>query len=279
MRQRAHSGPAGLAGIAALVERPDLRLLRPLLDIPPDRLRATLRARAMSWIEDPSNHNPAATRARLRAELTQSPEPALTGQARQSGAARTRRDAAIAQELAHRARISPLGYALLSPGPITPEALSALWQAVSGRAYPPPSTPIARLAANPAPATLAGLRLLPAGAQGRGWLLVRETAPKPVPAHHNATWDRFRLQAPAGLPPGLTIAALASAPAALRARTTLPDAVLRTLPALWSGPNLVAVPALSWGNIDARFLFTPAQPAAGAPWHQGLAEFSTERDA
>ena len=49
------SGPAGMAGMAALVETRRLRLLRPLLAVPPARLRATLAAAGVTWIEDPSN--------------------------------------------------------------------------------------------------------------------------------------------------------------------------------------------------------------------------------
>jgi tRNA(Ile)-lysidine synthase len=279
MRQRAGSGQAGQAAIAALRELPQIRLLRPLLDIPPERLRATLAAHRMPWIEDPSNQDQSTTRARLRAELGGQAPPDLMAQIHQSARARTARETAIAQELAQRVRISPLGFAVLSPGQITPESLSALWQALSGRAYPPPSAPIARLAAALAPATLSGLRMLPAGRQGRGgWLLVRETPPPSIPAGHGATWDRFRLDAPM-LPSGLTIAALGPPPAALRATTTLPHAVLRVLPALWREAELVAVPALAWGPLDARFRFTPAVPAAGAPWHQPLADLSPARDA
>ena len=55
MRMLARTGPAGLAGMAALVEVAAVRLLRPLLAMPPVRLRATLRARGIGWVEDPSN--------------------------------------------------------------------------------------------------------------------------------------------------------------------------------------------------------------------------------
>jgi tRNA(Ile)-lysidine synthase len=60
------SGAAGLAGMAALVEQPDCRLLRPFLSVPPARLRATLDALDQPWIEDPSNRNPVFARVRLR---------------------------------------------------------------------------------------------------------------------------------------------------------------------------------------------------------------------
>lgn len=62
------SGVYGLAAMAA--DQPDgpfgLRLLRPLLDVPGTRLRATLAAQGADWLEDPSNRNAAFKRVRLR---------------------------------------------------------------------------------------------------------------------------------------------------------------------------------------------------------------------
>ncbi len=52
--------------MAALVEWPEVRLLRPLLSVPRARLSATLVARGVAWIDDPSNTDPRFERARLR---------------------------------------------------------------------------------------------------------------------------------------------------------------------------------------------------------------------
>ncbi|MFO1082610.1 MAG: tRNA lysidine(34) synthetase TilS [Reyranellaceae bacterium] len=67
MRAGRGSGDDGLAGMAALVELPEVRLLRPLLTVARSRLTSTLRQRAVSWIDDPSNVDPRFERARLRA--------------------------------------------------------------------------------------------------------------------------------------------------------------------------------------------------------------------
>ncbi len=270
LRSRAGSGSAGRAAMPALRETHDLRLLRPLLGVPPAALRVYLRDRGIHWIEDPSNHDMRATRARLRAELRPAPahQHVLRAATIAAAAARAAQDAAIARELAQRAEISPLGYALLSPGSLSAPALAALWQAIGGNAYPPPSAAIARIAAAPAPVTLANLRLLPAGRLGPGWLLLREAPPASIPAAHAAHWDRFVLHAP-DLPHGLTIGALGAASARLRHVSPLPAAILRSLPALWRGATLVAVPGLGWPlnpPVAAAFRFKPAQPAAGAPW-------------
>ncbi|TAJ89100.1 MAG: tRNA lysidine(34) synthetase TilS [Reyranella sp.] len=66
MRAARASGPDGLAGMAALVEWPEVRLLRPLLCVPRARLSATLMARGVAWVDDPSNFDPRFERARLR---------------------------------------------------------------------------------------------------------------------------------------------------------------------------------------------------------------------
>lgn len=67
MRAARGSGLDGLAGMAALVERPEVRLLRPLLAVPRARLTGTLMARGVPWIDDPSNMDLRFERARLRA--------------------------------------------------------------------------------------------------------------------------------------------------------------------------------------------------------------------
>ena len=66
MRAARQSGPDGLAGMAAVVEQPEVRVLRPLLGVPRSRLTATLVGREVSWVDDPSNVDPRFERARLR---------------------------------------------------------------------------------------------------------------------------------------------------------------------------------------------------------------------
>ena len=60
------SGPAGLAGMQAEVERYGIVLARPLLDVAKSRLIATCKARGWTYVADPSNENPRFTRVRLR---------------------------------------------------------------------------------------------------------------------------------------------------------------------------------------------------------------------
>lgn len=278
MRQGAASGPAGLAGMGSIQAASQARLLRPLLGVPPGRLRATLRRVGVQWVEDPSNRDPRALRSRLRARLADEggagPEiQSLYAEAIRRGRDRAREEAGIAAVLAERASLYPEGFAWLSPGPVPASGLAALVQAVSGASYPPSPSRVARLARNPGPATLAGTRLLPAGRLGDGLLIVREAAAAaaPVPAVPGTVWDRrFRLPQDAAWPTGATIGALGQDASRFRRMSRLPSAVLETLPSVRLKERLLAVPHLGWtASADAqpgRVLYAPCRPAAGAPF-------------
>ena len=288
MRRQSQSGPTGLAAMPSISEQYGLRLLRPLLPVPPVRLRATLCMVGLGWVNDPSNRDQRALRSRLRSTLND-PDgigletSALCQAARAAGSARAAQEAAIAAVLAARAVIRPEGFALLSSGPIDPAALAALIQTIAGAPYPPPTQAVAALAAMPRPATLAGVRLLsagrlgegqlPIGDPGAGLLLVREAAAMapPVAAQPGATWDgRFRLARHATPLPETTIGALGADAARLRRHSPLPAAVLHAVPALRRGNCLVAVPHLLYPDADTcaavTLTFSPRRPAAGAPF-------------
>ncbi len=75
MRLARGSGIAGLAAMARQSQRDDLILCRPLLGVPKSRLIATLESAGIGFASDPTNHDPAFLRPRLRALL-----PALGGE-------------------------------------------------------------------------------------------------------------------------------------------------------------------------------------------------------
>ncbi len=279
----------GLAAMPEVTETRFLRLLRPVLNEPPAALRAVLTARGLGWIEDPSNRDPAAQRARIRLaradpEGTAEGTAAVAQAVQAAGEHRARRDNAIAAVLAARASIRPEGYALLSPGPIDPEALAALLRTVGGAAYAPSIERVAVLARDLVPATLGGVRILDAGRLAPGhlgsghldkkWLLVREAramAP-PVPARPNAVWDgRFRLVGapPGGLDAESMLGGLGVASARFNDRRGPPAAVLHGLPALWRAGIPIAAPHIGLGDPGWRIVFDPRHPAAGAPFAVG----------
>ncbi len=276
LRAQSGSGPAGLAGMARVVEHHSVRFLRPLLDVPPARLRATLVQAGLTWAEDPSNTNQAATRARLRTlradrDGAGSGTRALVEAAGARARARAEDECETAVWLAHNVEVRPEGFAILPATPIPVAAFRALIACISGAAYPAPSEALRSLAAAPRPATLAGARLMPAGRLGPGLLLVREACAvaAPVPAHPGANWDRrFRLPLSAEPPEPSIVGALGDMTPRFRRLSRLPAAVLRTLPALWSGERPVVVPHLLWPDPGAAsrcpVLFCPSHPAAGA---------------
>jgi tRNA(Ile)-lysidine synthase len=76
IRMMRGSGVTGLGAMARLAAPPvngdgQIKLLRPLLDIPKSRLIATLKVEKIPFADDPSNRDPRFTRARLRGLMPQ----------------------------------------------------------------------------------------------------------------------------------------------------------------------------------------------------------------
>lgn len=145
MRALRESGPDGLAGMAALVEHRDARLLRPLLAVPRARLTATLRARGIGWIDDPSNEDRRFERVRVRQDGVAPPV--------LDGASRAARDREVAQAALQTLEVGPDSVVLdqlvvsdLSKE-ITGRLLGRVVQAVAGGAYPPKRQRLDRAAA------------------------------------------------------------------------------------------------------------------------------------
>jgi len=279
MRLLAGSGPDGLAAMPALAETAQMRLLRPLLTVAPVRLRATLAVLGETWVDDSSNADPAAQRARLRAlrrdrDGIGPATRAAVAAAAARGAARAQLERATAALLARRVRIAPAGFAVLAPGALPAVALAALLRTNSGAAFAPAPAQVARLAAAPRAATLGGVRLLPAGRRERhGWLLVREAAAvaPPQDAAAPGRWDgRFRTISVGALPEGASIGALGSEQPRLRGRPDWPEALLKCLPALRLRGKLAAAPHLGYADGCAgaswRVLFEPTAALAAAPF-------------
>ena len=286
MRALRGSGDAGLAGMATVTETDGLRLLRPLLTMPPGRLRATLRAAGLPWAEDPTNADPHYMRARLRAFRadaagTGPATRALTAATQAYGQRRGEVERAAAAFLARHAVIRPEGFLrIASDGPWPAEALSGATRMVTGAAYPPDPAVISRIAADPAGQIGSGLvfggaRLVPAGRLGAGFMLCREEAAMaaPVPASPGSLWDgRFRLPWDESGWPQTQIAALGDDATRFRRVSDLPAAVLRTLGCFRDAATgrLLSVPALPWAaegeTSGRRLIFSPAVAAAGAPF-------------
>ena len=268
MRDAAGSGPAGLAGMAAVAHASDVRLLRPLLATAPRRLRATLVQAGVDWVEDPTNRDPATLRARLR----QRPDPGAPERVRVlagSAAERSASERETASGLAGLVAIRPEGFALLPPAALRPDLLLAALWTVSGREFPPPRAGVMGWLERRQPATLHGVQLAWRARDG-AWLLCREPAAcaPPTPVIPGARWDGRYAVGPGAAPAaGWSLGALGQDAAGLRHRSDLPAAVLRGLPALRRGAALAAVPHLGFPSAEAcrrvPLLFRPTRPLAG----------------
>lgn len=139
MRAARASGEDGLAGMAALVEQRQARVMRPLLGIARDRLTATLLARSVPWVDDPSNDDPRFERVRVRRALPSRPQTVADAASR-----RAKSEAALAAaaakilefDLAGRVAFGQKAYGRLS-SELRLRLLSRLVQSLGGSDHPP----------------------------------------------------------------------------------------------------------------------------------------------
>lgn len=277
IRRARASGSDGLAAMAAISERPHVRLLRPLLDVPRGRLTATLAAAGQKWIDDPSNDNTEMARGYLRSHGDRSSLVDALATAQASASERIVAERATAGLAARALRFHPAGFAtidrtvLAAAAPDTVERLLARTvMAVVGRTYPPRSDRTRRLRdamANTGPVagrTLGGCRLI-----GRDSLIYvcREAArigPRVrLEAGTIAVWDnRFTVSVTKNLAEELWLGPLTgpgwSQIVALDPRLrdpSVPHAVRTVVPAIWRAGQVVAVPHLGFVS-DSNALVT-----------------------
>ena len=266
------SGIDGLAGMAAIHVEGALRVIRPLLDLPHERLLATCRAAGLSWIDDPSNVNPRFARARLRAARDLLAAEGLDAErlcetARRAGRARAALETMTASLLAAVATVHREGWVELDPVPLlaAPEeiglrALSRCLTLIGSAPHPIRDAAVERLYGDIAAGlsqgrTLAGCVLV----KRRGRVLIAreaEAAAERLVAApgQRVRWDhRFVVTVSAGRESPVTIARLGAggwcdmvaAMPDVRRLHLLP-AVRESLPSLWSNGRLSAVPTVGF---------------------------------
>ena len=246
------SGPEGLAGIAALVETQDLRLLRPLLEFPRKRLAATVQASGLDWIDDPSNECDDYARVVARKALDRQAREALRDVAAHAAMVRAAIDRRLTMLAGDLVRVDPAGFAWLDragflrlPPAIARRLLGRLAAVFGGLHYPARQAGLARaveMLRDERSAVAGGCRFI---ARGVRVLVCREAgaigAPLPAEPNRPMLWDRrYVVTAPAdgsigklGAPGRLT--ALRSGLTCLR---DMPAPVAEGLPGLWQGPAL-----------------------------------------
>ena len=284
------SGVDGLASMAAISEGPDVRLLRPLLDVSRESLIDFLQVRGTAWVVDPSNEDNSFARVRMRGLLPDLEkegitEPRLAATARRMARARAALDCAATDLLARAVAIYPEGFALFSPDKLlaAPEdtgmrALSRLLACIGGSPHGPRMDDLERLyewlsKGKGGGRTLGGCRLT--RSRGGRILVCRESAAvaEPAPAVSGYLWDgRFRISSVES--PNVMVGGLGpSGWAQIRAdkpdidEKGLPADARIALPAIWRLEEVVKVPHLLYcatslgkgaGN-ELKLTFLPAR--------------------
>lgn len=289
LRQARGSGPEGLAGMASIRDLPNLRLLRPLLGTDKARLIATLSCADHSWIEDPSNHNPAFARNKIRQEGLDLE--ALSEQAVLYGRSRQAWDKQVQRALVDAVKIHPAGFARVSkscladmPADLMRGLISRVLMTIGGCIYPPRTPSLRRLldeicARQPCPnRTLSNCRIID---QQSTWLVCREKASSSASVEISEEfkqWDDRFLVRYRGKLQGLNLRQLGDhhIPSSNQTnhrenRYRIPFMAKPGLPSVWRDSRLVAVPHL--GFFDLSFdpsvldlIFRPVTPLANPPF-------------
>ncbi|MDF2368110.1 tRNA lysidine(34) synthetase TilS [Sneathiella sp.] len=276
MRLSKGSGLDGLSAMESMSERGRLTLLRPLLSVRRNLLRDYLNSRCQGWIDDPSNENPVYTRTRVGAVLTEMQQlPGSNIEAIALSLSRLQRasnslDVLARQKIDALCEISPLGFIRMQetalddcPDELALRILSASLRCVGG------GQRIKLSALEDLYRRLfkerSGKSGTISGAQthksGKSWLFCREPGREGLPLIDLASderewiWDnRFIVTdtAPdAPRPDGLTLGPLGvegwrqlKDRADSKFFSTVPTRVRHSLPSLWSGDEIVALPLL-----------------------------------
>ncbi len=280
------SGVDGLAAMAPVSESRTLRVLRPLLPVPGERLGETLaRFGVSAVIEDPSNRDTAFARVRMRNLAPMLDREGMTPRRLAATAARMARtrgalEDAVAAVLARAAVLHAAGYCILdlaplraAPADVALRAMARILICIGGREYPPRLERLERLLAwlfdedRGRGRTLSGCRIL---TRKPGLLICREPAAASavIAAQGSVYWDnRFRLRLEGqGEVRRLGAAgwrqATRDAPA-LKS-TPIPAPARPSLPAIWRAGELLAVPHLDYrrrGTIPVvKIWFSPKRP-------------------
>ena len=276
MRMR-RSETAGIAGIPRRGWWADVRVVRPLLDVPRARIAACLAGTGIEPVRDPSNADMRFERARVRHDLARGAStmsiPRLLARAEAARAQESELDRQAAELAAQAVELLPMGCAIVDLGAyagaqdgIRRWLLRSLVRDLGGRSVPASRDKLLRLdglladcgrntvGQGFAGATLGGVRFVPAiGKAGRGRVVVsREAGRGAAPdlalsARLVALFDRrFRVSCGADVEPGLRIALAGeryrrfAADHAESDGRVLPAAAFCGVPLLFSGAEPVA---------------------------------------
>ncbi len=300
MRLARGSGVDGLAAMASrtvlydAAHRPTIELVRPLLHMPRERLRATLDQVGLSWLEDPSNEDQRFARVRFRRLAALLAEEGLTADRLAVTAERMARARAALEDYQarlvrdcvfwHRAGFARLetGAFVRAPEDVALRVLAGVIRSVGGQTFPPRFDRLERIFAAVRSGTLhrgrtlGGCRIVPV-AGGEALQIARENrhleSASTLDSGSVRLWDgRFRVSLPRGQDAGeirplgrdgysLMRDAGASPP------RDMPVGVRPTLPAFWRGERLVAVPHAGFDPLRTGFRATFVSRLLGVDSH------------
>jgi len=291
MRLNRGSGPDGLAGMSAIVDRPECCILRPLLPVSRRSLRDYLRSAGKEWIGDPSNLDRRFERVRWRQAMARSglSPSALTDAAERYAGTRTVMERETAKAIARTLKLHPFGFVAGDmgrlrelPGELFSRVVARAFLTVGGKRFPPRRGKLDPLVdrlrtEKELSATLAGCRVT---VQKDRMLVCREArdlpqdlAVAPNSIHH---WDRrFAVgfaDAARLAERDLWLAPLGESGRRLLDRemprsweAEIPKSVMTTLPALVDEAGLVEVPHMGFVREDVEPLGTAIRSLAYKP--------------
>ncbi|MFP3382012.1 tRNA lysidine(34) synthetase TilS [Tritonibacter sp. SIMBA_163] len=271
MRLRRASGVTGLSGMSVRHLRDGIELLRPLLRVHRKDLRTYLTDRSIPWIDDPSNNDTRFERVRVREALTALEPLGLTIDAL-TAVADNMRMADAALDHAMRVAAAELGQVRLGAvvldragfhdlqDEVARRLLVAAITYVSGADYPPRRAPLldaCHALREGRGLTLQGCQLVVKS--DRIWVCreyeaVRETCIEHVSEQRSdVVWDNaWKLSVPPNIPHDTKLRALGDDGLRLMEdwrRHAVPREVLKPLPAVWQGGELIAVPPLEQSSV------------------------------
>jgi tRNA(Ile)-lysidine synthase len=271
------SGLDGLACMSPVSVTHNVRILRPLLDVPKSHLEATLSAGGQGWVEDASNQKTVYTRNFLRKQLqetgrTQEINQQAANLASRLGTIRNHMENIAASYLTQAISLYPEGYAAIHmpafkqlPREYGLKTLSALLATVGGHAYPLRSEQNQRLydeimQGGITRRTLGGLQIIWKEKPSR-FLVCREANAVGqavlLPPQTQTVWDS-RFVVVHNYTDPLTVQPLGAERSAVVKKLLpkgyrLPErAIMCCLPAFWHLETLVSVPHIGYCHPDYR---------------------------
>jgi tRNA(Ile)-lysidine synthase len=279
MRLAHGSGLDGLAAMAQSRAEDGITIIRPLLDVPREELRSYCKGQRVEWIEDPSNANEKFLRVKLRRFEALLGEEGLTPQRltqvlQKLGDARDALQSVAATYFKTLATVHPEGYVSLKtaewknlPVDLQRRLLSLCFAPLSRGGYAAGFDAVEDLRLALLESEFTGRTLVSCEifVSKNETVFCREYAAVEGrrPLADNLIWDgRFRVS---GYPPDSAMIGAVGEEGLAQLRKSLPAdnpllkrleglpfKIKRTLPALWKGNNILALPSLSWISADAE---------------------------